>query len=182
MVSLLRRGRVGLHRLRRGHGTHRRHVQAHIQPRIVGHLRRVLRVLVFIDHVVIAGAVFVIRLGGALLDVLQLVVGAFNVVANHRAAHQTNQRGGSPAAAVANRIAGSASGQRTHQRARTGLGCLCHHGLVVAHLTRHGHLLHHRRAGNHPRQNVHRRCRYGRQGGCGDGRADDCFNAYVFHV
>lgn len=54
--------------------------------------------------------------------VLQLVVGAFNAVANHCAAYQTNQGGSRPATAVAHRIAGSASGQRAHQRARTGLG------------------------------------------------------------
>ena len=144
-------------------------------------MRVVLRSLVFIHHVEVARAVFIKGLRAALLEVLHLVVRAFNPVSNHRAAHQADHGRHGPATAIANSVTGGTPRQGAHQRPSPRLGCLRHDGLIAAYLTRHSHLLHHRRAGNNPRQNVHGQCGQGSQAGCSDSGPGERFKKCVFH-
>ena len=69
------------------------------------HLHVVLRALMFVHHVVVAGAIFIKGLRIALLDVLHLVAGALHPVADHCATNQTDHGGQRTAAAVANCVA-----------------------------------------------------------------------------
>ena len=89
-----------------------------MQAGVVRHLRGVLRTLVFIDHIEIVGAVFVIGLGAALLHVLQLIVWPFDAVAHHGPANQADHGGHSPPTAIANRIACSSARNGAHQGTR----------------------------------------------------------------
>ena len=164
------------------YGADRRHPQPHMQAGVVRHLRGVLRALVFINHIEVVGAVFVICLGSALLYVLQLIVRPLDAVAHHGSADQANHGGHSPSTAIADRIARSAASNGAHQGARTRFGRLHQHGFTGAHLARHGNLLHDRRARNYPGQNVHGRCRHRRHGSCSCREGNKCSNKCGFHL
>ena len=84
----------------------------------------VLLALVFVNHVVGGGAVFVIGLGAALLHVLHLLgAAAFDAVTHHSTAENAKRRSGRTATTAANRIAGQAADQRTQQGAAPRSGC-----------------------------------------------------------
>ncbi|MCY1552486.1 hypothetical protein D9M68_888830 [compost metagenome] len=105
---------------------------------------------VFIDHVVGHGAVFVERLRAALAVGLGVELArAFDAVAQNRAADQADHGGRGTASAIADRIACGAAGDAAEQGACARFLALVSHALVAAHLARHGHLLHHRRAADH---------------------------------
>ena len=136
------------------HRPHRRDLQPHIRARVLRHLHVVLSALVFVHHVVVAGAVFIKSLGTALLDVLHLVVRALHPVAHHRAANQANDCGQRSPTAVANRIANGPASDCAQQSATPRFRRFSDDLLAVAHLTWYGHLLHNRRAGDDSGQDV----------------------------
>ena len=144
-------------------GSYRSNLQTHVRAGIIGHLNVVLGSLIFINNVVKAGAVFIKRLCAALLNVLHLVVCAFNSVTDHGTANQANHGGQSPAVAIADCIANSTTRNSAQNGSAAGFGRFGNDGLVIAHLTRHSHLLHGGGAGNDTGQNIGCCCIEGEQ-------------------
>ena len=103
---------------------------------------------VFVHHGVTGEPVFIQTLRLAILHVLYLGALAFDPIAHNRPSEKAQHRGDRAAAAVSDRIAQCPTGQCTDRRAGTGPLIRDHHGIVATDRAWHGHLLHHRRAGD----------------------------------